>query len=164
MATIATTTRTAGPTYNVGVVVDVERQERYWYPDEGGQVWVAGYQLVDASGRFLGREAPELAALGVIVAWVAGAVHRPGALASDAASPGARLVLRPEPENPHDPHAVAVDLEDGTPLGYVPRELAPRVDGSWSAVVLRERRASPRDPREGVTMLLAPEPIELRVR
>ena len=28
----------------------------------------------------------------------------------------------------------------------------------WSAVVLRERRASPRDPRTGVTMLLAPAP------
>jgi hypothetical protein len=145
------------------VVVDVELQERYWYPDDGGQVWVAGYQLVDASGRFIGRDAPELAALGVIVAWVAGAVHRPDALASELAAPGAPLTLRPEPANPHDADAVAVDLADGSPLGYVPREFAPAVDGTWSAVVLRERRASPRDPREGVTMLLAPEPIELRV-
>jgi hypothetical protein len=146
------------------VVLDVELQERYWYPDDGGQVWVAGYQLVDASGRFLGRDAPELAALGVIVAWVAGAVHRPDALASELAAPGRALRLRPEPDNPHDANAIAVALEDGSLLGYVPRELAPRVDGSWSAVVLRERRASPRDPRDGLTMLLAPEPIELRAR
>jgi hypothetical protein len=144
------------------VIVRVEFQERYWYPDDGGQVWVAGYQLVDESGRYLGRDAPELSAAGLIVAWVAGAVHRPDALASDAAAPGRPLVLRPEPENPHDPHAVAVDLETGEPVGYVPREYAPSVDASWSAVVLRERRDSPRDPRTGLTMLLSRESIELR--
>jgi hypothetical protein len=38
------------------------------------------------------------------------------------------------------------------------------VDGSWHAIVLRERRRSPRDPRDGVTMLLAPVEIELRAR
>ncbi len=45
-------------------------------------------------------------------------------------------------------------------------ELAPELDAGhpWSAVVLREQRASPRDPRSGVTMLLAPAAsIELRV-
>jgi hypothetical protein len=129
------------------VIVDVEFHERYWYPDDGGQVWVAGYQLVDAEGRFAGRDAVP----GTIVTWVAGAVHRPDALASELAAPGCAL-------------AVAVDLRDGTPLGYVPREFAPRVDASWSALVLRERRRTPRDPRDGLTMLLAAEPIELRVR
>jgi hypothetical protein len=144
------------------VIVHVEYQERYWYPDDGGEVWVSGYQLVDESGRFLGRDAPELSAAGLIVAWVAGAVHRPAALASDAAAPGRPLTLRPEPDNPHDPHAVAVDLETGEPVGYVPREFAPLVDASWSAIVLRERRDSPRDPRSGLTMLLSRESIELR--
>jgi hypothetical protein len=46
-------------------------------------------------------------------------------------------------------------------------ELAPEIDAGtpWSAVVLREQRASPRDPRTGITMLLAQAPsIELRVR
>jgi hypothetical protein len=143
------------------VVVDVEFQERYWYPDDGGQVWVAGYQLVDEDGRFIGRDA---LAADLLVAWVAGAVHRPDALSSDQLAPGAPLVLRPEPSNVHDPHAVAVDLPSGEPLGYVPREFAPRVDGSWSALVLRERRRSPRDPRDGVTMLLSAAPVELRVR
>jgi len=53
----------------------------------------------------------------------------------------------------------------------VPRELAaelaPSLDAGeqWSAIVLREQRASPRDPRTGVTMLLAAAPaIELRER
>ncbi|MBE2319845.1 HIRAN domain-containing protein [Solirubrobacter sp. CPCC 204708] len=141
------------------MIVPVERQEQYWYPDDGGEVWVAGFQLVDDSGRFLGRDAlPD----GLIVANVAGAVHRPEALASDLAAPGSVLRLRPEPSNPHDPSAVAVDLGDGTPLGYVPREYTVEVVG-WNALVLRERRRSPRDPRDGVTMLLSREPVELRV-
>jgi hypothetical protein len=137
------------------VQVAVEFQERYWYPDDGGEVWVAGYHLVDNDGRFLGRDAPELAAAGLIVAGVAGAQHRPDALASEDAAPGRPLALRPEPDNPHDEHAVAVLLASGAPLGYVPRELAPQVGAGWSAVVLRERRPTPREPRTGVTMLLA---------
>jgi HIRAN domain-containing protein len=132
--------------------VDVEFQERYWYPDDGGEVWVAGYYPVDASGRFLARDAlgPDL-----IVTHVAGATHRPDALASEDAAPGRPLTLRPEPDNPHDPNAVAVLLASGEPVGYVPRDVAPRVDAAWSAVVLREFRPTPRDPRTGLTMLLA---------
>ena len=55
--------------------------------------------------------------------------------------------------------------------GWVPRELAaelaPDLDAGrpWSAVVLREQRPSPRDPRSGATMLLAAaDAIELRPR
>ena len=44
------------------MIVDVEFQERYWYPDDGGEVWVSGYQPVDAEGRFIGRDSPLLAA------------------------------------------------------------------------------------------------------
>jgi hypothetical protein len=93
------------------------------------------------------------------------------ALASDAAAPGSPLVLYRDPSNEHDPNATAVHLAlSGEQLGWVPREvaeeLAPELDAGtpWSAIVLRERRASPRDPRMGVTMLLARggEPIELR--
>jgi hypothetical protein len=141
------------------VIVSVERQERYWYPDDGGEVWVAGYQLVGPDGRFLARDAlPD----GLLVTHVAGAAHRPQALASELAAPGAPLRLRPEPGNPHDPGAIAVDLADGTPLGYVPRAVVGRIDPSWSALALRESRRSPRDPRSGVIMLLSKEPVELR--
>jgi HIRAN domain-containing protein len=156
-------------------VVDVVLEERYWYPEDGGVVWLAGYQVVDESGRFLARDAPELAARGWRVCGVAGAGrHHAGALESDAAAPGRPLELRRDPENPHDPNAVGVygaGGEGGEQLGWVPREiaaeLAPRIDAgdAWSAVVLRESRLSPRDPRTGVTMLLAPAPaIELHVR
>ena len=142
------------------VVVAVEFAERYWYPDDGGEVWLSGYQLVDpVSGSYLARDAPLLAERGLRVSGVAGTQFRPGA-----------LELRREPGNPHDANAIAVHA-GGVHVGFVPRELAaeiaPELDAGrpWSAVVLREQRASPRDPRSGVTMLLAPSAsIELRVR
>jgi hypothetical protein len=151
------------------VVVDVEFAERYWYPDDGGEVWLSGYQLVDpVSGSYLARDAPLLAERGLRVSGVAGTQFRPRALDSEALAPGRALVLRREPANEHDPNAIAVDA-GGVHVGFVPRELAaelaPELDAGrpWSAVVLREQRASPRDPRSGVTMLLAPSTsIELR--
>jgi hypothetical protein len=35
--------------------------------------------------------------------------------------PGDKLACAREPDNPHDPNAVAISTLDGTPLGYVPR-------------------------------------------
>ena len=153
--------------------VAVVFEERYWYPEDGGVVWLAGYTTVDAeTGEFLARDAPELAARGLRVAGVAGAArHHAEALASDAAAPGRPLVLRRDRGNEHDANAIAVDTPDGAQVGWVPRELAaelaPQLDAGtqWSAVALREQRASPRDPRTGVTMLLAAAPdVELVVR
>jgi hypothetical protein len=154
------------------VVVDVVFEERYWYPDDGGIVWIAGYQVADAeSGRYLARDAPELAARGLRVAGVAGAGrHHAETLASEAVAPGQPLELRRDPANPHDPNAIAVHAPGGgDQVGWVPREiaadLAPDLDAHrpWAALALREHRRSPRDPRSGLTMLLAPaEHIELR--
>jgi hypothetical protein len=52
----------------------------------------------------------------------------------------------------------------------VPREIAAELAHDldagrpWAAVVLRELRPSPRDPRKGITMLLAPDAeLELEV-
>ena len=91
--------------------VPVVAEERYWYPEDGGVVWLAGYTVVDAAtGDYLARDAPELAAAGLRVAGVAGAARHHGeALASDAAAPGAPLSLRRDPGNEHDPNAIAVD-------------------------------------------------------
>jgi HIRAN domain len=156
------------------ITVDVGFQERYWYPDDGGAVWLAGYQLVDPdSGDYLARDAPELADRGLRVASVAGAGrHHAAALESADVGPGRPLRLRRDVENPHDPNAIAVHPADGgEQVGWVPREvaaeLAPEIDAGrpWSAIVLREQRPSPRDPRSGLTMLLATAPaIDLRVR
>ena len=153
------------------VLVEVGYEERYWYPEDGGQVWVAGYQLVDTgSGRYLARDAPELAARGLRVVGVAGAGrHHADALESDAVAPGSPLELRRDPGNEHDPNAIAVRA-GGAQVGWVPREVAAELAAEldegrpWSALVLREQRRSPRDPRHGLTMLLAPAAeVELRV-
>jgi hypothetical protein len=153
--------------------IAVTFEERYWYPEDGGQVWLAGYTVVDPdTGAYLARDAPALAALGLRIAGVAGAGrHHPDALASGAAAPGQPLRLRRDAGNEHDANAIAVDLADGTHLGFVPREvaadLAPRLDAGeqWSALALRESRPSPRDPRTGLTMVLAAAPaITLRPR
>jgi hypothetical protein len=156
------------------VIVDVAYEERYWYPDDGGEVWLAGYSVVDpVSGSFLARDAPALVQRGLRVAAVAGAGrHHAGALGSDALAPGRPLALRRDVGNPHDANAIAVHpAGGGEQAGWVPRELAaevaPELDAGrpWSAVVLREQRASPRDPRSGLTMLLAAAAaIELRER
>ena len=136
--------------------VDVEFQERYWYPDDGGEVWVAGYYPVDATGRFLSREAlPD----DLIVTHVAGAVHRKPALESEEAAPGAPLTLRPEPDNPHDPNAVSVwDAEARAQAGYVPREqaadLAPRLAGLEAFALWEWRDEDGR--RCGLRILVAP--------
>jgi HIRAN domain len=73
-------------------------------------------------------------------------------------------VLRRDPDNPHDPNAIQVHPSDGgDQVGWVPRELAvelaPELDSGrpWAAVVLREHRRSPREARDGLTMLLAPD-------
>jgi hypothetical protein len=140
-------------------VVDVAFEERYWYPHDGGVVWVAGYQLVDPeSGRYLARDAPQVLAAGLLVV-------------KDAVAPGRALMLRRDPDNAHDPNAVAVHPAGGGPqVGWVPREVAGEVAAELdagrplAAVAMRERRPSPRDPRSGLTMLVARAPaIELRV-
>jgi HIRAN domain len=153
--------------------IDVTFEERYWYPDDGGVVWLAGYHVVDpGSGRYLARDAPELLARGWRVTGVAGAArHHAEGLNSDAVAPGRPLELRRDAGNPHDPNAIAVHAAAGDQVGWVPRELAAELAGEldagrpWSAVALREHRRSPRDPRSGLTMLLAPAPsIALRTR
>ena len=152
--------------------VEVALEERYWYPEEGGAVWIAGYHLVDPdSGRYLARRAPELEARGLRVVGAAGAGrHHADALQSEAVAPGCPLELRRDPDNEHDPNAIAVHAPGGAQVGWVPREVAAELAGQLdagrpvSAVALREQRASPRDPRTGLTILLAAAPaIELRV-
>jgi hypothetical protein len=111
--------------------------------------------------RFLGREA--LHERGLLTAGVAGAAQfHDDVLQSEATQPGTALTLRRDPANEHDPNAIAVHLANGEQLGFVPRDIAAQLaedvdrGDEWAAVILREQRASPRDPRTGVTMLLAP--------
>ncbi len=92
----------------------------------------------------------------VRVVKLAGASYRAEALQDDGFAPGRRLALVREPENEHDPNAVAVwDAERRLQAGYVPAEVAPELEGDEQAVSLWEFRAED-GQRIGLRVLLAP--------
>jgi len=68
---------------------------------------------------------------------VAGVTFREDALPDASFDPGCRLALVREPENVHDPNAVAIWNEERTlQVGYVPRDVAPDVRGDEQAISL----------------------------
>ena len=68
---------------------------------------------------------------------LAGASYRADALQDDAFAPGRRLALVAEPENEHDPNAVAVlDADRRLQAGYVPADVAPELRGDEQALSL----------------------------
>ena len=86
---------------------------------------------------------------------VAGAgAHHAEALARDDVAPGRPLELRRDPDNPHDPNAIAVHPAGGgeqagrgaAQVGWVPRELAaelaPELDAGQAVVGARVARAA----------------------
>jgi hypothetical protein len=87
---------------------------------------------------------------------LAGASYRTEALQDAAFAPGRRLALVPEPDNEHDPNAVAVwDAERRVQAGYVPAEVAPELSGDEQALALWEFRGED-GQRIGLRVLLAP--------
>ena len=92
-----------------------------------------GYRLRDAeSGDAVRWEDPRIR-----VVPVAGVSFRPGAVEDPRFDPGRRLALVPEPDNPHDPNAVAVwDEQQTLQAGYVPRDVAPELTGGEQAISL----------------------------
>ena len=68
---------------------------------------------------------------------VAGVTFRPGNVEDASFDPGRRLALVAEPDNEHDPNAVAIWNEERTlQAGYVPREVAAELDAGEQAVSL----------------------------
>jgi len=67
----------------------------------------------------------------------AGVSYRPEVLPDPSFDPPARLALVPEPENEHDPNAVAIWNEQRTlQVGYVPAAIAPELAGDEQALSL----------------------------
>ena len=93
----------------------------------------SGYRLRDAAtGEPVRWEDPRIR-----VVPAAGVSYRPEALVDPSFDPGRRLALVPEPDNEHDPNAVAIWNEEQTlELGYVPRETAAELGGDEQAVSL----------------------------
>jgi hypothetical protein len=120
------------------------------------RIWLergeSGFWLRDAAtGEPLLWDDPRLR-----VVKLAGASYRADALQDDAFAPGRRLSLVPEPENEHDPNAVAVwDVDRRLQAGYVPAEVAPELRGDEQAVSLWEFLGED-GRRIGLRVLLAP--------
>jgi hypothetical protein len=120
------------------------------------RIWLehgeSGYWLRDAaSGEALRWDDPRLR-----VVKLAGASYRADTLQDESFAPGRRLALVREPENEHDPNAVAVyDAERRLQAGYVPAEVAPSLRGDEQAVSLWEFRDED-GRRIGLRILLAP--------
>jgi HIRAN domain len=111
----------------------------------------SGYWLRDAESGDAVRWSDER----LRVIKVAGASYRADALQDPAFAPGARLALVREPDNPHDPNAVAVwDESRRLQAGYVPAEVAASVRGDEQALSLWEFVEDGR--RVGLRVLLAP--------
>jgi hypothetical protein len=86
---------------------------------------------------------------------VAGSSYRADALQDEAFAPGRRLALVPEPENEHDPHAIAIwDEERRLQAGYVPAYVARELTGEEQAIALWEFVEEGR--RIGLRVLVAP--------
>ena len=105
-----------------------------------------GYRIRDAATEELVRDDDPR----IRIVKVAGVSYRMDELQDAAFTPGRRLALVPEPDNEHDPNAIAIfDEERQAQAGYVPAEVARDLDSDdWQAVSLREyvRRRPPRRP------------------
>jgi hypothetical protein len=126
---------------------------------EGGtrlRLWLersgSGFRLRDAATEeVVRRDDPRIR-----VVPVAGVSYRADALQDSAFAPGRRLALVPEPDNEHDPHAIAIwDEGRRVQAGYVPADVAHELEADeWRAVSLQEFREG--DKRAGLRVLLAP--------
>jgi HIRAN domain len=122
--------------------LDVSERLRLWLERARG----GGYRLRDAAtGEGVRWKDPRIR-----VVPVAGVSFRPEEVRDGSFDPGERLALVPEPDNEHDPNAVAIWNEARTlQAGYVPRDVAAELDGSGLAVSLW--RAG-----EGLRVLIVP--------
>ena len=124
--------------------------------EERLRIWLergeSGFWLRDAAtGDAIKWDDPR-----VRVVKLAGSSYRLESLQHDGFAPGRRLALVPEPENEHDPNAVAVyDAERRVQGGYVPAEVAPELRGDEQAVSLWEFSGED-GQRIGLRVLLAP--------
>ncbi len=143
-----------------GLMVEL-RLEAFTSPWAHGDGETRGYRVVDPDGRVWRDD--DLDEVGVHVLRVVGASHRSNELQGDGFAPGEPVVLMPEPDNPHDPWALAVlDLALRAQAGYVPatrsRALVEEmVHRPLHALVLAEHRV--RGERVGLRLAASFAPL-----
>lgn len=111
------------------------------------------------SGDPLRWQDPRLSEAGAHVIRVAGTSYRPDEVLDPGFEPGKPLLLVREPDNPHDPNAIAVWNEDRTAqAGYVPADVAVHLAGleDLRALSLWEWRSGTGE-RIGLRALVYPE-------
>ena len=148
---------------SASVTVDVA-EDSGEFTQDGGRMWRIGYALLDAAGRYLRKDSTHLSDPRCLGFNVAGTSLRRDTLQDPSFSVLSPLVLRPEPENAHDPNAVGVWDASGTlKIGFVPRRLSAIVAERFragiplGAVITSEYRlGSPAGERAGVQVVAAP--------
>jgi hypothetical protein len=143
--------------------------------EDGSEIYSRGYMLLDPDDEYTPVGAhPWLREIGCHLCKVAGITHHPEAAAQEERfAPGSVVLLCPAPENPVDPHAVAVfDASGESQIGFVPaaisQEIAERIGAGemLGGAILREYRSEPDGGgrRLGLVMLIAPAGrVKLRV-
>jgi hypothetical protein len=129
------------------------RLDASWYSDAEWR----GFVLHDGHRNLLDRH--------VFVTLVAGISHYPDAADLPEFAPGSEIVLRPEPDNPFDPNAIAVWNASGSvQVGYLPAvvvcDLPPWL-GQRHGLVVGEMVQG--KDRVGLWVVVAREPVTLRV-
>ena len=120
---------------------------RFWLERAG-----AGYRMRDAATEEMVRDDDPR----IRVVAVAGVSFRIDELQDEGFSPGRKLALVTEPNNEHDPNAIAVwDADRRVQAGYVPADVARELRADdWQAVALYEFFEN--GQRCGLRVLLAP--------
>ena len=132
--------------------------------DDGSTLWCGGYTPVDEDGFFCRIAEHRTSDPRCFYCNVAGASYRQKALEDKRVKPRAKVILRPEPTNAHDPHAIGVwDSREKMQLGYVPASLSAKIAAHFAAgnpyggVIISEfRRGSETGVRIGLHMVIAP--------
>jgi hypothetical protein len=118
-----------------GGPVRLSFERRDWQAESasGAQLEGRGFLLLDGE-RSLPWTSPRLIGAGVEVLKVAGTSYRLDELQDPGFEPGSSLLLRPEPDNPHDSNAIGVWNATGTAqAGFVPRDRAAELAGRLGA-------------------------------
>ncbi|HEY4894799.1 MAG TPA: HIRAN domain-containing protein [Solirubrobacteraceae bacterium] len=127
-------------------------------------MWCGGFTPTSEDGDFLYEAEHRTTDPRAFYCKVAGAQHRPAALADKRFDHGSLVLLRPEPGNEFDPNAVGVwDATGKVQVGYVPSTLSAEVAAvirsgtPLGGQVIREFRLnSSRGKRIGLHLIIAP--------
>jgi hypothetical protein len=109
------------------VVVRIEPDDGSFNTENDAEIVVRGYRVFTSHGELLKHSDAGEVAEGTFYFRIAGATHHKAAdeLDGDAFS---QVLLRHQPDNPHDPNAIEILNQHGMGIvGFVPAKLAPRM-------------------------------------